>query len=145
MTQRMILISTNHPYLRFPRKDVLRLLRVVSAGEKKRLPGLAIVCTHSRFIRTINKEFLKHDYVTDVIAFSLGKDGGVEAEIYLNMDAARNQALEYGVTYMQELRRLLIHGMLHVFGYGDANMKDRKKMVSLENKYLNLISRKARL
>ncbi len=92
-------------------------MQLVYQGEGKKLPALAIICTHNRFIRKINREFLKHDYATDVIAFPLGEDGGVEAEIYINLDAARNQAREYGVTYTQEVQRLLIHGALHLLGY----------------------------
>jgi rRNA maturation RNase YbeY len=143
MTQQMILISTNHPHLRFPRRDILRALHLVSVGEGKRLQTLAVICTHSRFIRTINKKFLKHDYVTDVIAFPLGQDGGVEAEIYINLDAARNQARVYDVTYTQELQRLLIHGILHLFGYNDKTVRERQKMSLREGKYLYMMNRKA--
>jgi rRNA maturation RNase YbeY len=140
----MILISTNHPHLRFHRRDILRVLRHVSIGEKKRLQGISVVCTHSRFIRAINKRFLRHDFVTDVIAFSLGPDGSVEAEIYINLDAARDQAIVYGVTYTQELRRLLIHGLLHLFGYDDKTTRERKKMGSREDKYLLMMDQKVR-
>jgi probable rRNA maturation factor len=140
MTRQMILISTNHPYLRFPRKDILRAIRIVISGEKKKIPSLAVICTHSRFIRTINRKYLGHDYITDVIAFELGSDGGEEAEIYINLDAAKKQARYYGETYKQESNRLLIHGLLHLFGHGDKNMGDRKKMTRLEDKYLGLIN-----
>ena len=116
MTPRMILLSTNHPYLRFPSKEVYRVLKIVYKEEGKEIPALAVICTHNQFIRKINREFLAHDYNTDVIAFPLNKDGGVEAEIYINLDAARNQAKEYNVTYTQEVRRLLIHGALHLIG-----------------------------
>ena len=120
------------------------MLRIVSAGEKKRLRALAVICTHNRFIRRINKIFLKHDYVTDVIAFPLGMDCSVEAEIYINLDAARSQARIYGVTYTQELQRLLIHGVLHLFGYNDKTQRERKIMSACEEKYLSKMNRKAK-
>ena len=142
MTQRMILISTNHPHLRFPSVDVLRALQLVYRGEGKELPALAIVFTSSRSIRKINREFLKHDYVTDVIAFPLGEDGGVEGEIYINLDAARNQAREYDVTYTQESRRLLLHGALHLLGYRDKTALEKKKISMREEMYLELMNRK---
>lgn len=144
MTQRMILISTNHPHLRFSSGDVLRALHLVYQGEGKELPSLAIVFTHSRSIRKMNREFLKHDYVTDVIAFPLGEDGGVEGEIYINLDAARKQAREYGVAYTQESRRLLIHGALHLLGYDDTTIRRKKKMSEREDMYLELMKRKKR-
>jgi probable rRNA maturation factor len=144
MTQRMILISTNHPHLRFSSGDVLRALYLVYRGEGKELPSIAIVFTHNRSIRKMNREFLKHDYVTDVIAFPLGEDGGVEGEIYINLDAARKQAREYGVTYTQESRRLLIHGALHLLGYNDTTVRRKKKMSEREDIYLELMKKKKR-
>jgi probable rRNA maturation factor len=144
MTQRMILTSTIHPHLRFSSGDVLRALALVYGGEGKELPSLAIVFTHNRAIRKINREFLKHDYITDVIAFPLGEDGGVEGEIYINLDAARKQARNYGVTYTDESRRLLIHGALHLLGYDDTTMRKKKKMSEREDMYVELMKRKKR-
>jgi probable rRNA maturation factor len=145
MTTRMILLSTNHPHLRLPSKEVFRVLKIVYKGEGKEIPALAVICTHNRYIRTINREFLAHDYITDVVAFPLGKDGGVEAEIYINLDAARNQAKKYSVTYTQEARRLLIHGALHLLGYNDKTQRENRKMNAHEEFYLASMSQKARL
>jgi probable rRNA maturation factor len=140
----MILLSTNHPHLRFPGGDVLRALHLVYKGEGKELPSLAFVFTHNRFIRKINRKFLKHDCTTDVIAFPLGEDGGVEGEIYINLDAARKQAREYRVAFMQESSRLLIHGMLHLLGYDDATVRKRDLMHKREDMYLEKMKRKRR-
>ena len=145
MTARMILLSTNHPHLRFPGKEVLRALKIIYKKERKINPALAVIFTNNRFIRKINKEFLSHDYSTDVIAFPSGEDGDIEAEIYINLDAARNQAKKYNVTYTQEVRRLLIHGALHLLGYNDKTQRERNKMVVREELYLAIISRKGRL
>jgi probable rRNA maturation factor len=136
MTKRMILISTNHPHLRFPSKEIFRTVKSVYTHEGEEIPVLAIICTYNRFIRKINREFLGHDYSTDVIAFPLGNDGGVEAEIYINLDAARNQAKKYRVTYTHEVRRLLIHGALHLIGYDDRTQREKEKMHACEELYL---------
>ena len=111
--------------------------------EKKKIPALAIIYTNNRFIRKINKEFLAHDYITDVIAFPPDKDDGLEAEIYINLDAARNQAKQYGVKYTEEAMRLLIHGALHLLGYNDKTRQEKYKMNERENFYLTVMSRKA--
>jgi probable rRNA maturation factor len=133
----MFLISTNHPHLRFSRNDAVKILRLVYKKEKKELPELAIVFTYDGFIRKINKSFLCHDYVTDIITFPLGDDGDVEAEIYINLDAAKKQAGKYKITFGEEVRRLLIHGALHLMGYDDKLVKDRKKMSAREDMYLS--------
>jgi probable rRNA maturation factor len=145
MTARMILFSTNHPHLRFPGKEVFRTVKTIYKNEGKNLRALSVVCTNDRSIRTMNREFLAHDYSTDVIAFPFGSDDGVEAEIYINLDAARNQAKKYRVTYTQEARRLLIHGVLHILGYDDTTVQKKKKMTEREEYYITFLSRKARL
>jgi probable rRNA maturation factor len=142
MTQRMILLSTNHPHLRFSSGEVLRVLRCVYQSEGMELPPLAIVFTHNRFIRKMNREFLGHDFVTDVLAFPLGDDGGVEGEIYINLDAARKQAMKYFITYTQETRQLLIHGALHLIGYDDTTPRKKKKMIEREEMYLEILRKK---
>ena len=144
MAKRMILLSTNHPHLRFPSKEVFRAVKYVFGKERKKIPALGVICTHNGFIRKMNREFLAHDKNTDVIAFSLGNGGGAEAEIYINLDAARNQAKKYNVTYTQEVRRLLIHGALHLIGYEDKTHTGKKKMLAREEYYLALLNRTER-
>jgi probable rRNA maturation factor len=138
----MIDLYTDHPNLRFSYKETLRTLQHVYTSERKPLPALAVVFTNNRFIKTINKKFLNHDYSTDVIAFSLGRDIGVEAELYINLDAARKQANEYGVTFAQEINRLLIHGALHLLGYNDKAENERSKMHVREDQYLAKLEKK---
>ena len=145
MTKRMILLSTNHPHLRFPGKEIFRALKLVYKNEGRDIPALAVICTHNRFIRRINKNFLAHDTVTDVIAFPPDEDGEGEAEIYINLDAARNQAKIYNVPYTQEARRLLIHGALHFIGYDDKTQRKKNTMRNREEYYLALLERKARM
>jgi len=142
MTSRMILISTNHPQKRFPGKDIERAVRTVFRNEQERLPMLSVICTDDRFMKKINREFLEHNYVTDVIAFPLGEDGGVEGEIYVNLDAAARQAKEYGVTYSNECTRLFVHAALHLCGYRDKTKKEKKRMTQREELYLHRLSQK---
>ena len=145
MTDRMIFLSTDHPYMRFPGADISRAVKTICKEEGKKFPALAVICTNDRFMRKINKEFLSHDSSTDVVAFPLDKDGGVEAEIYINLDAARNQAKTYHVPYTQEARRLLIHGALHFIGYDDKTQRKKNTMRKREEYYLALLERKARM
>ena len=141
MTQSMIVISTNHAFLRFPRKDAFRIIQLVYQSEKKNLTSIAIVNTNDRHMRKINKTYLNHHYTTDVIAFPLGKDGDVEGEVYINLDAARKQAQEYGVTYKRECARLLIHGVLHLLGYTDVTVQQKSKMRRREDSYLEKLDK----
>jgi probable rRNA maturation factor len=137
MTKQMIRISTNHPFLRFADKDAIRTLQHVYGGEGKKISALAVVFTHNRFIRRINREFLSRNTATDVMAFPLEDEDGVESEIYINLDAAREQAVRFGVTFGDEVKRLLIHGALHLLGYNDDTAKNREAMSAQEDFYLN--------
>ncbi len=138
----MIIASSNHPILRFSSKDASDIIKLVYKIERKKLPDLAVIFTFNGFIRRINREFLRHNYVTDVITFCLGKDGGAEGEIYINLDAAKKQANYYKIPYAEEVRRLLIHGTLHLIGYDDGTAVKRKKMSEKEDKYLELIRKR---
>ena len=97
---------------------------------------LSVVFVSSRFIRMINREYLSHDYVTDVVSFPLGAGPGPDGEIYVNLDRAASQARHYKVPVRTETRRLIIHGLLHVLGYDDATQRAKRAMTRRENTYL---------
>ncbi len=137
----MIEVSHQHRARRFPRRETFRVLGVVLKRESRRKMNVSVVFTNDRFMRTINRRFLNHDTVTDVIAFPLGDDRGVAAELYVNLDQAKRQAAVYGVSFREEVRRLLIHGMLHILGYRDSTIPQREAMHRRENWYLKRLER----
>jgi probable rRNA maturation factor len=95
---------------------------------------LGVIFVDHKMSRTINRQFLAHDYPTDVIAFEYGDDEDEKwGEIYVNVQKAREQAIEYGVSYEDELTRLIIHGLLHLTGYDDQNDASRAKMKRRED------------
>ena len=75
---------------------------------------------NDRVIRKLNRDFRKKDKPTDVLAFPYGKDelsAGVIGDVIISRDTARRNARRYGASYQQEMKRLVIHGVLHVLGY----------------------------
>ena len=80
-------------------------------------------------VLNINREFLKHDSYTDVIAFDNSVGEVVNGEIYISIDTVRKNAREYGCSIMEETVRVMIHGLLHLCGYDDIQEKDRKIML----------------
>jgi rRNA maturation RNase YbeY len=139
----MIFTANNHPSLRFPKREAFRAIQSVLKNESARSFRLSIVFVGSRTIRGINRRFLGHDSVTDVIAFPLGGEDepGAQAEIYVNLDRAKSQAREYGVTFAEEARRLLIHGTLHLLGYSDESPRRRARMARREDFHLSRLSK----
>jgi rRNA maturation RNase YbeY len=138
----MIFVTNNHPSLRFPTEETFRAVESVLRYESVPTIELSVVFVGSRFIRRVNKKFLRHDYVTDVIAFPLGEGSSapVEGELYVNLDRAKSQARSYGVTFTAETRRLLIHGTLHLLGYADSTPRDKAAMTAREDAILAKLS-----
>ena len=106
-------------------------------SEKVDTAIISIIFVDDDKILELNKSFLNHDFVTDVITFPLEESGIIEGEIYISVDTARRQAEEYGVSLTNELQRLAVHGVLHLVGYDDDTDEKRDKMHVLEDKYIN--------
>ena len=92
------------------------------------------------YLNHINKEFLKHDSFTDIISFdySLGKQ--INGDIYISIDRVLDNAEKYNVTFENELRRVMIHGVLHYMGYKDKTTEEKKVMRLKENTTIYLLN-----
>lgn len=113
-------------------------LRNLFKKEAKRL-GCAnyIFCSDKRLLE-INRQFLNHDYYTDIITFDLTDGSGpVEAEIYISIDRVRENAKSLGVSFKKEIHRVIFHGALHLCGYVDKTNKEKEKMRQTEDLYLS--------
>jgi probable rRNA maturation factor len=138
----MIFVSNSHPFLRFSRRETFQTIQNVVRRESARPRSLSVVFVGSRYIRRINRRFLHHDTVTDVIAFPLDDGVGIDGEVYVNLDRARSQARTYTVSFGDEVRRLLIHGTLHLLGYSDATARGKARMKEREDFFLTHLSSK---
>jgi rRNA maturation RNase YbeY len=132
-----ITIVNAHPRYRLrhaPFRDAIeRLLRW-----KRRSNGvITVIFVDSATLLQMNRDFLSHDYHTDVITFPL-EERPLEGEIYIDLDTAAAQAKEYGAPFYEETRRLVIHGTLHLLGYDDATSAQRAAMTRLEERFLSL-------
>jgi len=106
--------------------------------EKKKLSGLSYIFCSDKHLLGINKAFLKHDFYTDVITFDLSSSKNqIEGEVYLSVDRIRDNAKVEGVSFREELHRVIFHGALHLCGYKDKKKEDIPKMRQLEDKYLS--------
>lgn len=128
--------SSNHKFV--PIKKTIRHIEKVLLGENKNNAVINVIYVDKEEILRLNQEYLNHDYYTDVITFSLNEenDPNIDAEIYICVDVAEEQAKEFKVSLTNELLRLAIHGTLHLCGYKDKLEEDIKVMRQLENKYL---------
>jgi len=116
--------------------DIRRLCRLITRDFKPEASLVNFVFVTDRRIHVLNRRFLRRNRPTDVVSFNsdepqLPGEPRLLGEVYISRDRAREQAREYGVSYASELRRLVLHGLLHLLGLTHAQMKPH------EAKYLN--------
>ena len=104
--------------------------------------NLDIIFTDDQFLKELHKEYLNDDTLTDVMTFNLSDSPPIDSEIYISIDRARDNAHKYGVSFKNEIMRLIIHACLHLAGYKDKQKEERKKMKEKEDHYLNIADEK---
>lgn len=116
------------------------LVHTVLDGEGRSLRHVSVVCADHETVRRLNREYLDHDYNTDVLSFSLAEaneaDRAVEGEVYVDLDTAAERYDEFDTTYEEEVARYVAHGVLHLVGYDDATTSGKDEMHRLEDEYL---------
>ncbi len=130
-----IVVTNLHPRLRFPHTDARRLVRAVCRGEGTRVSAVNVVFINHRRTIALNTKYLRRRGTTEVIAFCYAENP-LEGDIFVNLDQARRQKSLYGVSFREEVARLIIHGTLHCAGYDDATGRQRETMTRRENRYL---------
>lgn len=127
-----------------PGKTILKtLLADLFRKEGRRLAGLSIVFCSDDYLLELNRQFLQHDYYTDILTFSISERGApVEGELYISVDRVRDNARALGVPAVDELRRVIIHGALHLCGYKDKLKKDQLVIRQKEDRYLQLLKKR---
>ena len=118
-----------------PELFVLWLTDVIKSEEKV-CGDVAIVFCADDYLLEMNRQFLDHDYYTDIITFDYCEENIVSGDLFISIDRVKDNAQVLGEPYESELKRVCVHGVLHLCGYKDKTLKDEKKMRELENLYL---------
>lgn len=110
-------------------------------AEKRKLKILNFIFCNDHYLHEINVKFLDHDTLTDVITFPYtNHDQPIEGDIYISIDRIKENAQKFNSDFNQELKRVMIHGVLHLCGYGDKSKAEQKVMRAKENFYLGKIT-----
>ena len=105
--------------------------------EGRKLDDIRYVFCSDDYLLEINRQYLKHDYYTDIITFGLSDPGqAINAEIYISVDRVKDNALQFKTSLKRELHRVIFHGALHLCGYKDKRKEDQQVMRKMEDKYL---------
>lgn len=126
--------SADHPFSLKKRKITRDWLIRVAAVYNFSVTDVQYIFCTDEFLLDINKSFLQHDYFTDIITFDLSeKKGDLCSEIYISIPRVKENAKTYGVTFYEELHRVMAHGILHLCGFKDKTAKQEKEMRQAEN------------
>ena len=123
-------------------------LKQVAVQRGFRIGDLNYIFCSDPYLLAINRQFLDHDYETDIITFDNSEDylletghKGVSADIYISVDTVRVNADAYGEGFDRELHRVIVHGLLHLIGYDDGDAWHQQRMRAAENRALALYDR----
>ena len=121
------------------KRETTAWIKAVVASYKRRLGDIGYMFVDDEKILEVNREYLGHDYYTDVITFDYDEDDVVSGDIVISLDTVRSNAELFGKEYDDELHRVIIHGILHLCGINDKGPGEREIMEAAENKALALL------
>lgn len=121
-------------------EDLIRnWIRTVIQNEDAEPGHLQFIFCNDESLLEINKTFLNHHTLTDIITFNYNEElGGISGDIFISYERILDNAVKYKVSPETELRRVIVHGVLHLLGYDDKDMASKQLMRSKENYYLSL-------
>lgn len=120
------------------RRDTTRWLRTVAASYGCKIGELGYVFCDDDKILEINRQYLNHDYYTDIITFDYTEGPILNGDIYISLDTVRSNALQQHTDYTEELHRVIVHGVLHLCGINDKGPGERAVMQEAEDRALAL-------
>lgn len=112
-------------------------LRLVAGSEIRRIGDISIIFCSDNYILDINQKYLQHDYFTDIITFDYCDGDKLSGDLFISVDSVRENSIEFGTTFEEELNRVIVHGVLHLIGYDDHTDDDIAMMRKKENYYLS--------
>jgi rRNA maturation RNase YbeY len=115
-----------------------RWLKMVAGSEMRRLGAVNIIFCSDNYILDVNMKYLQHDYFTDIITFDYCEKDILSGDLFISIDSVRENAQFYGTDFVDELNRVMVHGLLHLIGYDDHTEEDLAVMRRKENYYLQM-------
>ena len=121
-----------------PLNKCIYWLEQVINTEKKRAGDIVFVFCNDEYLLKKNIRFLKHNTLTDVITFDYTKGKDISGDILISVERIQENSEIFNVSFLNELNRVMVHGLLHLLGYNDKTKQEAKLMRSKENFYLSI-------
>ncbi|MES2747737.1 MAG: rRNA maturation RNase YbeY [Bacteroidota bacterium] len=110
----------------------------VILSENKKEGDINYIFCDDEFILNINKQYLNHDYYTDIISFDYSVGNELHGDVFVSVERVLENAEDFNVTFEEELKRVIIHGILHYCGFKDKTEEDEKLMRNKEDEKIKL-------
>ena len=118
------------------KRETTAWIKAVAATYDKKVDEIAYIFCSDEKILEVNREYLQHDYYTDIITFDYCEEDILSGDLFISLDTVRTNAEQFQTNYEEELHRTIIHGILHLCGINDKGPGEREIMEAAENKAL---------
>lgn len=125
---------------RINEQQIRNWVKAVAATYQKKVGEIGYLFCSDERILEVNRQFLQHDYYTDIITFDYCQGNRIAGDLVISIDTVRTNAEQFGAEYETELNRVIIHGILHLCGINDKGPGEREIMEAEENKALALLA-----
>ena len=119
-------------------KKYTEWLEKVIRSEDKELDTLSYIFYNDEQLRAINNKYLDHDEYTDIVTFSYNTTESIAGDIFISVERVKENALKYNASLEEEIRRVMVHGVLHLMGYDDKTKEDSDLMRRKEEEKINM-------
>ena len=117
--------------------ETKRWLKFVAESEIRKIGDVNVIFCSDNYILDVNMKYLQHDYFTDIITFDYCEGSVLSGDLFISVDSVRDNASFYQTEFSEELKRVIVHGLLHLIGYDDHSDSEQKLMRSKEDYYLS--------
>ncbi len=131
--------SLETPFKLSSKRIINRWIKEVIQYHHFKCGEITYIFTNDPKILEVNKQYLQHDYFTDIITFNYNEDKIISGDIYISVDTVKSNANTYNVTFEEELHRVIIHGILHLLGFNDKTKDQQKEMTNNEDLNLKVL------
>lgn len=121
------------------KREITEWIKTIAESYGKKVGEIAYIFCSDEKILEVNRQYLQHDYYTDIITFDYTEGNRISGDLFISLDTVRTNAEQFKASYDNELHRVIIHGILHLCGIDDKGPGEREIMETAENKALALL------
>ncbi len=121
------------------KSHIKKLINKLIINELNELGNIAVIFCSDNFLLEMNKQYLDHDYYTDIITFDYVEENIISGDLFISFDRIKDNAKQFDIELIREIYRVVFHGVLHLVGYNDKTYDEQRVMTEKENFYLGKV------